>query len=302
MTINPAVSTENNTAWVSFASAMAVKPAEVLARHQLLVLSDITSNPFETIEAYQPMADYLAARLTDYGIRAGKVVTAPDMSTLIQFLKAGEIDLFFDSPYPAFTAYGQAGATPLLRRWKKGVAEYCTVIVAGTDTGLRQPSDLMGHVVAFDDPVSTSGFLLPKGYLMKLGFNLAESRSASSPVANHQIGYVFAGGEENVRAWVLQGKTAAAAIPSVDYEDLADDAKDRLQVIARTSNVPRHIALSQPGMDENMRIRIVELLLSMDQSPEGQAVLNTFDRTKKFDSFPKGAGETMNSLQVLFKP
>ena len=61
MTINPAVSTENNTAWVSFASAMAVKPAEVLARHQLLILSDITSNPFETIEAYQPMADYLAA-------------------------------------------------------------------------------------------------------------------------------------------------------------------------------------------------------------------------------------------------
>lgn len=277
-------------------------PAETPSRDQLLILSDITKDPAAKIEAYQPMADYLGARLTDYGIKAGKVVTAPDMSTMIQYLKAGQVDLFFDSPYPAFIAHDEADAIPLLRRWKKGVAEYHTVIVAGKETGLKNASDLLGHMVAFDDPVSTSGFLLPKGFLTNLGFEVAEKASASSPVASDQIGYVFAGGEDNVRAWVLQGKTAAAAMPSQDYEGLPDQEKGQLQVIARTSSVPRHIALARPGMDEKLRGRIVELLLSMDQSPEGQAVLATFERTKKFDSFPNGVVGTMDSLEALFQP
>jgi len=165
-----------------------------LSRDQLLVLSDITEDPAAKIEAYQPMADYLAAHLTGFGIKAGKVVTASDMSTMIQYLKAGQVDLFFDSPYPAFTAYDEADATPLLRRWKKGVAEYHTVIVAGKETGLKSAIDLLGHMVAFDDPVSTSGYLLPKGFLTNLGFDVAEKASASSPVGSDQIGYVFAGG------------------------------------------------------------------------------------------------------------
>ena len=283
-------------------TAASENPTGTLSRDQLLILSDITVDHFEKIEAYQPMADYLAARLANYGIKAGKIVMAPDMSTMIRYLKAGQVDLFFDSPYPAFTAYNEANATPLLRRWKKGVAEYHTVIVAGTETGINSPSDLLGHMVAFDDPVSTSGFLLPKGFLTNLGFDLAQKTSASNRVASYQIGYVFAGGEDNVRAWVLQGKTAAAAVPSDDYEELTGEEKDQLKVIVRTSSVPRHIALARPGMDDGLRSRIVELLLSIDQSSEGRAVLAKFDRTAKFDSLPKGTVGTMDSLQALFKP
>ena len=65
--------------------------------------------------------------------------------------------------------------------------------------------------------------------------------------------------------------------------------------------MPRHIALARQGMDENLRGRIVELLLNMDQTPEGQATLAKFDKTKKFDALPLGAVGTMDSFRALFQ-
>jgi len=273
-----------------------------LPRDQVLILSDISKDPANKIEAFQPMADYLATHLSDYGVRRGRVLVAPDMSTMVQYLKTGQADLFFDSPFPAFTVYEDADATPLLRRWKKGVAEYHTVIAARNDSGITDPAHLVGHIIAFDDPVSTSGFLLPRGYLTRLGYELELLPSATSAVASDRIGYVFAGGEVNVRRWVLQGKTAAAAFPSDDFEELDDALRAQLHVIARTPDVPRHIALARPGMDEDLQARIVELLVSMDQTQEGQAVLAKFDETKKFDALPLGTLGTMDSFRALFRP
>ena len=271
-----------------------------LPRDQMLILGDISDDAAGKIEAYQTMADYLASHLTEYGIKSGKVVVVRDMSTMVKYFKSGAIDLFFDSPYPAFTVYEDAGATPLLRRWKKGVAEYHTVIVARMDTGITDAAGLLGHIIAFDDPVSTSGFLLPKGYLIGLGYELELLPSSTSTLDSDRIGYVFAGGEVNVQRWVLQGKTPAAAIASTDYEQLDGVLKTQLIVIARTPKVPRHIALARPEMDEKLQARIVELLLSMDQTPEGQAVLANFEKTKQFDNLPLGAAGTMDSFRALF--
>ena len=248
------------------------------------------------------MADYLAAQLTDLGIRQGKVVVAPDLATMMDYLETGQVDLYFDSPYPALTVYEEIDAHPLLRRWKKGVSEYHTVLAVRQDSGITDLDGLLGQIIAFDDPVSTSGYLLPKAYLIGLGFQVTEKTSATGAVAADEMGYVFALGEENVLAWVLQGKTTGAAIPSGDYEDLDAEERNQLTVLARTPAVPRHIALARPGMDEALRARIVELLLSAHQTSEGQAVLETFERTSQFDALPQGPEGTMAALQELFAP
>lgn len=267
---------------------------------QILVLGDISRDPAGTIEAFQPVADYLAARLADFDIKQGRVIVAPDMPTMIDRLKAGEVHLFFDSPFPALTAYEEADARPLLRRWKKGVAEYHTVIVVRKDSGITDLEGLLGQNVAFEDRSSTSGYLLPKGYLTRLGLNVTEVSPGSTDLPANAISYVFAGGEENVRAWLLNGKVTGAVIPSGDFEDLAYEVKNQLQVLDRTTSIPRHIVLAHPGMEEALQARIVDLLLSMDQTPEGQAALDAFQRTKKFDVFQQGPEEAMEELRELF--
>lgn len=272
-----------------------------LSRDQLLILGDTSEAPAGKIETFQPVADYLAARLGDFGIEEGRVVIGPDMPTMIDHIKTGRVDLFFDSPFPAFTMYRYAGARPLLRRWKKGVAEYHAVLVSHKNTGIAEPAGLLGQMIAFDDAVSTSGYFLPKGYLMALGYNLVEKPSASSVLVADEIGYVFSGGEENVVAWILEGRTAAA-IPSGDLKDLEPDVKSQLVILGKTVPVPRHIALARPEMDAGLHDRVVELLLGMHETAEGQSVLGKFERTKKFDELPLGADGTMTMLRELFGP
>ena len=230
----------------------------------------------------------------------GKVVVAPDLTTMIELLETGQVDLFFDSAYPALTVYNDIGARPLLRRWKKGVGAFHTLITVREDSQITDLNGLLGHIIAFDDQVSTSGYLLPKAHLTTLGYQLTEVSSVKSVVPDSEIGYVFANGEENVLAWVLQRRTAAAAVRDTDYERFAPDVQSQLSVLTRTVDLPRHIVLASPKMNEALQARIVEILLDMDQTPDGQAVLATFERTSKFDALPGGPEEALAMLQKLF--
>lgn len=274
-------------------------PIEPLSPDQILTLGDISDEPAETIAAFQPLADYLAHNLTSLGIKQGQVVVAPDLPTMMDYMESGQVDLYFDSPYPALTVYEEIGAVLLLRRWKKGVKEYHTAIAVRHDSGIADLDGLLGQIVAFDDPVSTSGYLLPKAYLIGAGYQLVEKSSASQAVAADEIGYVFAQGEENVLAWVLQGKTTGAAIPSGDLAELQADVQSQLTVLARTPDVPRHIALAWPGMTPARQVMLAELLSSLHHTPEGRAILETFERTSQFDALPPG---TIEALQELFAP
>jgi phosphonate transport system substrate-binding protein len=274
-------------------------PMPTPSRAETLILADLNEDVEESVEDFQPMADYLAANLGESGILEGKVVVAPDLETMTELLKNGEVDLYFDSAYAATNVYNEAGAVPLLRRWKDGIKEYYAVIVVRQDSGVGSLDDLKGQTIAFEEADSTSGYLIPRGYLLQQGYELVET-SDSIPVADDQIGYVFAGSEENVLAWLLQGDVTASAFNVLDYEELPAEERAELMVIAQGNPVPRHVALASPKMDEKLRQQLTELLLAVHQTEEGQAVLETFEETSQFDEFPQGAEAAMAELAELF--
>ncbi|MGB7442355.1 MAG: hypothetical protein WA919_14910 [Coleofasciculaceae cyanobacterium] len=78
-----------------------VQPTTTPSSQESIVLADIASNPSKKIKQFQPLADYLAANLSESDARLGKVKIAPDLKTISQWLQSGEVDIYFDSPYPA---------------------------------------------------------------------------------------------------------------------------------------------------------------------------------------------------------
>ena len=275
-------------------------PTPSSSQIETLILADVNEDVAESVADFQPMADYLAANLGEFGISKGKVVVVPDVEAMSDLLKNGEAHLYFDSPYAATIVYNQAGAVPLLRRWKDGINEYYSVIIVRGDSGIEKLDDLKGQTVAFEDPGSTSGYIMPKAHLLEQGYTLVEKSSPTDSVADDQIGYVFAQSEENIVAWLLNGDVAAGALNVLDFEELIDEAQTELVVIAQGNPVPRHMTLASPKMDEKLRQRITELLLAVHETEEGQAVLETFEETSQFDEFPKGAEATMEELTQLF--
>jgi len=275
---------------------------EEVLPEQTLTLGDVSGSAAWTIEHFQPLADYLAANLSEFGITNGRVVVTSDLPTMLEHLGTGQVDLYFDSPFPALEVYEQIGAQPLARRWKGGVSEYHSLIVVHKDSGITELDDLVGQVLAFDHPASTSGYLLPKAHLVINGYETQELDEISSEVNSSAVGYAFAFGEENQALWLLEGKVAGAAFSNSDFNVLSEEKREQFVIIAQTPSVPRHIALSRPGMDQEMREQITTLLLELHQTAEGQKVLEAFEGTSRFDELPGGSEGLMNSLRDLFAP
>ncbi|MBE2201934.1 MAG: phosphate/phosphite/phosphonate ABC transporter substrate-binding protein [Anaerolinea sp.] len=274
---------------------------EVAAPTGVLVFGDISDEAAETINGTQPIADHLASQLGAYGIGRAEVKIAPDLETMVQWIANGEVDLYFDSPYPALVIAQETGAEPILRRWKYGVSEYYSLFFARADAGLTTLADLQGQMVAFEEPFSTSGYMLPLSYLLEQGFNPVEKGMPEAAVAADEIGYVFSTADNTTIQWVVSGRVSAGVVDNVGYELFIPAAtRAELIVLAQTEDVPRQLVLTRPGMDPQLKAAIKSLLMGMDKTEEGQAVLKIF-LTTQFDEFPEGATVALARMQALYE-
>lgn len=279
-------------------------PATEPVESHPIILGDISDDPAEVIEGTQPLADYLAANLQDYGITEGQVRVATSTEELAQMLANGEVDLYFDSTYPATLISDQVGAKIILRRWRFGVEEYQSVIFASKESGITSIQQLPGHMVAMDAPYSTSGFMLPAVHLTEHGLKLAGKKSQGDPVASDEIGFVFSYDDANTLQWVLSGLADAGVTDDFHFDvDFPEEARTQLVELARTEATPRQVGLVRAGMDAELTQAIIRVLTTMHETEEGDAALEAF-QTTKFDEFPDGintASQRMREMMEIVK-
>ena len=265
---------------------------------QTLVLGDISSNPTQKIAQYEPLADYLESRLADVGIERATVKIAPDLETMQTWMANGDVDLYFDSPYPAMIISTNTGSEPILRRWKNGVADYSSLLFTLDDRGIQTMEDLNGRQIALESDFSTSGYMLPLVSLQEAGLRLVEQSSGDERLQPNEVGFIFSADEGNTLELVISGEVDAGAIDSGTFAELPDDVRASMTIIWETESVARHIALVGPNLPAEQTSAIKDLLLEMDNMPEGQAVLESFERTTKFDEFP--VEQSIERLRELY--
>jgi phosphonate transport system substrate-binding protein len=223
------------------AAAETPTPAEPAAQ-QAIVIGEITDDPAEVILGAQPLADYLAERLADYGVTGGEVRVVQTPEEMADLLASGEVDIFFDSIFPATVIADQSGAQIVLRRWKFGVEAYQSVIFAHADSGITRLEHLPGHILVMDTPYSTSGFLMPAVTLTSLGLPLVGKDSANAAVAPDEIGFVFSFSDPATLNWVLTGIAPAGVTDDYNFDvALPEEAAGKLVELARTEKIPRQV-------------------------------------------------------------
>ena len=266
--------------------AVLFAPSLIWARP--IYIGDIYPRPADAIKRAWPLVSYLAKQLQPEGITDGKIVVVKTIPEMADLLKEKKVDLFIDSPFPAVAVSRLSGSKFLLRRWKKGVASYHTVIFVEKDSGINQLEDLKGKIIAFEEPHNTSSYFLPKLVLVQKGLKVIQKRGASDAVAPNEVGYLFAGQDPNTMFWVLKGKVSAGVMSNENYLLEARRYLNSLKVIHKTFTIPRHVLGYRADLDPKLVARIKEILIKMDQSEEGKKALQDFEKTTKFDEIPKG--------------
>ena len=265
----------------------------------VLTIGSVSLNPTREYEVVRPFADFVAANLHDVGIGRGRVVVVGSLNQMIEELREGRVDLLVDSPFPAVFVWQHTDVEPILRRWKRGSDVYRSVIFTRTDSGVQSVDDLAGKIIAFGEPFSTSGFLMPKAALASAGLRLFNYEDPAASIPGDRVGYVFSNDAENTMFWVLKQKVVAGAVNADYFEALAGDRISELRILLTTEAVPRNVVSVRSSLDPKVIQAIEALLLEMHLSDEGRASLEEFEETTRFDPFPGGPDQDLAHILTL---
>lgn len=292
---------------IAFGFTGVIQASELPLENNPLVIGAISHKAKKHIEFSQPLADYLAENLKDFGYTHGKVVVAKNVAQMSEMLRAGQVDLVSETVFSALELE-EAGAEMFLRRWKNGVGFYSSLIFVRQGRGLSSLDDLKGRTIVFEDRESTSGYFLPASLLINRGYELVELSSLSETAPHDKIGYVFAkeilntANEISISSWVFRGVVDAGAFSSVNWnedEDLPDQFRKRLTILHESLPFPRGIMLIRPGMSAPLKAAIKELLLTAEQSDTGTAALRRYQKTRRFDELNANARQAIRLAAKL---
>ena len=283
------------------AAAQTAKNTEV----KTITLGLVSEINRAAIEAhFDDLVRYVARRLSSGTEIAGRVMVAPTPFELVKLLEQRQVDFYLESVYPTYTVnYVHGEGKMILRRWKSGMAEYQSLIFTKRDGGIKRLDELRGKTIVFEDPGSTSGYLLPKFFLQRSGFKLAEKRDFDPNASAAQISYLFAYRQEKLLDLVFTKQAAAGAFSDGDHAKLNEKEKSDIAVLAQTERLPRHLVSVRSDLSPQIVARLNDILIAMHDDPEGQRILNKTDQTTKFDRLPGGEdGLRKRLLESFYSP
>ncbi len=238
-----------------------------------IVLGDVSTDVGSNFRKWQPLADYLAARLADHGIGVGELRVVPDPVTMGVLLRDGEVDLYMDSFYPTHYVSLRSGAEPLLLR-RKHPGTKSSVFFAKVDSGLTTLAELAGQTIAVEDHASTSGYLLPLAHLMRNGLLPVEESVPATAVAGDQVKIILSGDDDNTVRWVASGRVVAGAVDRETFDNFYRDNPNILIALDTTPEIIRHqVMLARPGMSAELRVAIATVLKAASETEDGQQFL-----------------------------
>ena len=264
------------------------------------IVSQIHQKEIE--EHFRDFVGYVAKKLSS--AIEGRIIIAPAPPELAALLADKKVDFYMESPYPTYVINDVHGAGKLLlRRWKGGMAEYRALIFTNRNSATRHLDELRGKIIAFEDPGSTSGYFLPKFFLSRRGLKLSEKTRTEPNVSPGEVGYIFAYSQEVLVDLVLENQVAAGAFSDDDYAALDEKKKSEIAVLAETDRLPRHLLSIRRDLAPPLAKRLEEILLSMNEDPEGRSILERTDATTKFDPLPGGEeGMRRRLLETFYSP
>lgn len=165
-------------------------------------------------------------------------------------------------------AHNKYGAEAKLTVIRHGLPTYQSQFIARADSGIKKIADLAGKKIAFVDPASASGYLLPMKTLRDKKITPKET--------------VFAMKHDSVVSMIYQKQVDAGATfyspPSKEgIEDARrlvrtqyPDVEKQITIIDLSDPIPNDPIIFRKDMPEEMKTKIADAFLAFIATPEGK--------------------------------
>lgn len=232
-------------------------------------------NPAENADVIEAKAEIVAKLIEEKTGYKLKTFVATDFSALVEAMRTGMVHMAFLPPFSLIQAERIAKGKVLLKAVREGQSPYYySAIITGKSFNSLQ--DLKGKTIAWTDPASASGHIIPKSSLMDAGIDPEEFFGKQ----------VFAGGHDALVLSVANGTVDAGAtfVNTADgsshgawHQFIKDPAQlKKIKVLHVSKPIPGDtFATTEPFYEKNKQTvdTIVQLLIDLGKTPEGKKVL-----------------------------
>lgn len=221
----------------------------------------------EMIDAFEPVRQYLEREL---GMEI-EMFKALDYTAVVEAMRAKRLELAFFGPFSFVLAAERANARAIVAGGDAygNVGVYHSILITHRDSGLENINDIKARAgeltLSFADPASTSGHLIPRGYMEYIGISVDEDFRE----------IIFAGGHDASILAVHARKVDFGATWEGPHERAIAAGlicPDDVFVIWRSDGIPTSPLAVRGDLDEALIQRIQQTFLQLPQrDPEAFA-------------------------------
>lgn len=216
----------------------------------------------EHLDLYDRLAAYLGRKVG----RTVQVVQRRSYREAMELIENGEHDFAWicSLPYAKYRDARRIGllAVPVFR----GEPLYRSYLIVHRSSPVKSMAELENRVFAYSDPDSNTGYAVPRRLIHELGRN---------PDSFFRHTFFTYGHTEQIEA-VAERVADGAAVDSYVWEFLAHHGS-RLttdtRIIGQSETYGFPPLVYRVGVDERLRTKMADALLTMNRDPDGQALL-----------------------------
>jgi phosphonate transport system substrate-binding protein len=213
-------------------------------------------SPRGTVESYQPLIQYLSAKLN----RPVKLIQRRTYAELNQLIADGDVDFAFVCTSAYVEGHDQFGMELIAAPLVNGKTVYQSVLIVPVNSDARSMADLRGKIFAFTDPMSLTGRMYPTSLVHDLG---------SEPETFFDRTFFTYSHDDAIRA-VAEKMADGAAVDSLVYDYAVrrePELGKQTRVILRSPDFGIPPAVVSPGIRPKVKAELKNLLLNLSQDP-----------------------------------
>ena len=224
-------------------------------------------SPKELYERWTPFAEYLSRKTG----RKVELVVPRNFDHLVELARSGQLDLLFVNPYVYILLKKEIGIEAVAAQVAYGNTFAPSHLIVRKDSGIKTLDDLRGKKIAFVSHLASSGYVVPRAYLMSQGIDV-----------DREMKVVFTKNLPGTLLSVLNREVDVAGMCGVNYANLSRRINTEWVEILRTTEVsPRLPLVVRKGMDRALVAKIKTAAIGLKTDPEAGPTLKALD----FDGF-----------------
>ncbi len=241
------------------------------------------------------------------------IQTGTSYAAAIEAMGAGKAQVGFLNTFSILAAQAKYGIIPALINLRNystndldpdkslaGQLEpfYRGQFIANTASGIKSFADLKGKTFCYVDPLSTSGYIIPRIVLAANGINPDTDFKATQNAGSHpNVAIAVYKGDCDAGATYINVLTDQATNLAGTYPDITQ----KVIVFADTDRIPNDGVQYIKTFDPKLQAITTEALLAMSKDPGGKAVLSNLYAINAFQQIDSSFTMYSDFLKVLQK-